>query len=76
LAVRGGISPQLNQQLDLAAQLLILGLDPLHYLNCDDDFERAVILKIAKRAVHHKMEIDKHLAYRIGEVIARAMGGK
>lgn len=67
---------QLRQAVDVAAQIGVLGLDPLKFLNTRDPAERYLMIRLARRMEHYHKEMHKHLAGQIAQVIARAMGAK
>lgn len=61
--------------LDVAAQIAVLGLDPLPYLTTQDDTERAMYIEIAKRAQNYREMLNKALAIEIANAVGKMLGG-
>lgn len=64
----GGID---TEALDVAAQLGALGLDAMRFLETRDDFERTLMLELAKRIEEQRRKLDHNLAVDIANSVGR-----
>lgn len=61
--------------LDTAAQLLILGLDPLPFLLTKDAFERQLMVEVARRAQRYLEIVQEAQAMHIAAQVGKLFGG-
>jgi hypothetical protein len=58
--------------IDVAAQLLVLGLDPLKFLLTEDGFERGLMIELANRSQKYRQIMDQNLARAIANAVAES----
>jgi hypothetical protein len=57
--------------IDVAAQLLALGLDPLRFLNTTDPFERGMMIELAGRTQKYRQMLDENLANAVANAVGK-----
>lgn len=58
--------------IEVAAQLGVLGIDPMLFLNSKTEFERTLLLELANAMAKERQRLDRNLAIEI----AKAQTGK
>jgi len=66
----GGI----NDGIEMAAQLAVLGLDPIRFLTCRDSFERNLMVELSKEIQKYKEMMDENMAVRIANAVGKLFG--
>ena len=61
----------MSEGIEVAAQLAVIGINPLKYLYTKDDFERNLLTKLANRMQHYQKIRDNNLAVAIANQIGR-----
>lgn len=67
----GGIKDGIEE----AAQLGVLGLDPMRFLESRDSFERQVMVELGQRIFHYKQQMQKSLAIEIANAVGKMLSG-
>jgi len=55
----------------MAAQLGVLGLDPMRFLKIKDPLERSLMVQIGERMVKYKQQMDHNLAVDIANSVGQ-----
>ena len=58
----------------MAAQLAVLGLDPIKFLKCRDSFERNLMVELSKEIQKYKEMMDENMAVRIANAVGKLFG--
>jgi len=61
----------MNDGIEVAAQLGVLGLDPMEFLRTRDDFERNLMQRVGERMVHYRQLMDHNLAVDIANQVGK-----
>lgn len=61
----------MTEGVEIAAQLAVLGFDPLRYLYTEDDFERNLMTELANRVQKWQQQRDRNLAAEIANQVGR-----
>jgi hypothetical protein len=57
--------------INAAAQIGVVGMDPLAFLKTTDGFERNLMLAVADRMMHYRQMLDKNLAVEIANQVGK-----
>jgi hypothetical protein len=60
-----------KEGIDVAAQMAVVGIDPLDFLRCNDEFDRGMLLELGNRIMYYKHIMDENLAKRIANEVGK-----
>lgn len=65
------IAGLINESIQVAAQLGVLGLDPMEFLYTTDSFKRSVMQRLGELMVEEKRKLDNNLAVQIANNVGK-----